>query len=106
MITATTNRNPQPVKVHHLVNRGNWWGKTWLVTIQMGFEGLNFVIEADTEQDAIDELADSKYYHLIEDDNENTPEDWRDYAGNESKRVNLDNVYIEQCTVNYFAKKE
>lgn len=108
MITATytgSYGHEHAVKVNGLVNRGQWFGKTWLVTVAMGFEGLCFVVEAEHEGDALDVFADSRFGHLIEpadlaDDENNT------FAGNDSHVVNLENVRIARCKVNYFAKRD
>lgn len=42
-----------------VVNPGDWFGKTWLIEIGGGYSPLFLVVEADTVQDAIDEVADS-----------------------------------------------
>ena len=101
MITATT-REYGTVRVDFAINRGGWYGKTWLVEIGMGLESCFVLVEADTESDAIDELADSKRSYLIDDDDD----DDRYCAGNDGHPVNLDNVGIQRCTVNYFARRE
>lgn len=110
MIVAHTSKFPgSKIPVHGLVNRGGWWGKTWLVMVGMGFGSLNYVVEADTEQDALDEFVDSKHGHLIildVDDASEIDPNYADFAGNESKPVDLDNVLIVRCRVDYFAKKE
>ena len=122
MITATYNStyhgSAHTEKVDHLVNRGEWFGKTWLIGIGMGFESTLLVIEADSESDAIDVLADSTYSHLIHgevcgvchENQKNTDYDYSDCycdtAGNDSHPVNLDNVMICPCKVNYFAKAD
>jgi hypothetical protein len=115
MITATTlTRKSQILKVDHLVNRGQWFGKTWLIGIQMGFEQALFIVEADNEGDALDTFTDSKYGHLIKTDEmcKYCEAKFYDlcicsYGGNASNRVNLDNVVFHGLVkVNYFAKKE
>lgn len=116
MITATyKNRygHTNTVKVDHLVNRGDWWGKTWLLEIGLGFSSVFYVVEGDNETDVIDTFADSKHSHMIDDDNicEFCEEDDFDnctctFAGNDGHRVNLDNVMLHRCKLNYFAKNE
>lgn len=117
MITATyTNHygHTNAVKVDHLVNRGAWWGKTYLIEIGIGNGGgLTFVVEASSESDALDEFADSKYSHLIDVDPADIPqseeeEEHTDYsrAGNDGHWVNLIDVALHPCTVNYFAPPE
>jgi hypothetical protein len=107
MVTAQVDGWPRPVKVHGLVNRGGWFGETWLLEVGISNAGsLFFVVEADHEQDAIDEFADSRYAHLIAEDDPdviNDP-DFCSYAGNDSHPVNLDYVGLYRCKVNYFAK--
>lgn len=115
MITATIGKNyPHTVKVHGLVNRGGWFGQTWLLSVSMGFESLNFVVEAGNEDDVISEFTDSRYGHLIiiEDFEKQVeagdidPDDFSDYYGNTGIPVDLDCVNLWPCKVNYFAKRE
>jgi hypothetical protein len=110
MITATDKH--ATYKVNGLTNRGQWFGKTWLILIGMGLESFAIVAEADNESDAIDALTDSKYGHLIKTDEKcecckvnNFDFCTCNFAGNFSERVDLDNVYITKCKVNYFAPK-
>lgn len=120
MITAES-KTLGTVKVDHLVNRGAWYGETWLIARQAGFECYLFVVEAGCEGDAIDCLVDSKHGHLLKTDDlcevceqqERLQPDHRDYdecscsfAGDCSDRVNLDLVSVlERVKVNYFAKR-
>lgn len=49
-----------------VLNPGGWFGKCWLLEIGGSYTPLFLVVEADSVQDAIDELADNdKYGHLI-----------------------------------------
>jgi hypothetical protein len=49
-----------------VLNPGDWFGKCWLLEIGGSCTPLFLVVEADSVQDAIDELADNdKYGHLI-----------------------------------------
>lgn len=100
-------------RVHSLVNRGRWFGKTWLLSIAVGFDSINFVIEADNESAAIDEFTDSKYGRMIKTDDlcnacesENYNNCQCSFAGNYGDRVDLNYVSIQKCKVDYFAKKE
>ncbi|MEE9594263.1 MAG: hypothetical protein V3V92_02580 [Candidatus Hydrothermarchaeales archaeon] len=112
MITAQTSIGT--LRIDHLVNRGQWFGETWLIGIGCGFSTFTLVVEADCEQDAIDELVDSKYGHLLKTDKfceACAEDDWDHcgcaFAGNYEDRVNLDEVRIlERVKVNYFAKPE
>jgi len=87
-----------------VINPGAWFGKCWLIQVGIS-NALNpfYVIEADNEQDAIDELADSeRYSRLIDVPDEDCPK-WNestgdfeesDYtqAGNDGHWVDLSNV--------------
>jgi len=49
-----------------VLNAGDWFGKCWLIEIGGSYTPLFLVVEADSIQDAIDELADhEKYGHNI-----------------------------------------
>ena len=63
--------NGHELKDIPVINPGDWFGKTWLVEIGGSYCPLFLIVEADTVQDAIDELADNeKYGHNI-----NVPDD-------------------------------
>jgi hypothetical protein len=58
--------NGHKLKDIPVINPGDWFGKTWLIEIGGSYFPLFLIVEADTMQDAIDELADSeKYGHNI-----------------------------------------
>ncbi len=108
MIVAYPEGSKRPIKVNHLVNRGKWWGETWLLSVAIA-NALNpvFVVEAGDEQDAIDEFVDSKYGHLItlsEEDAAEVDEDYRSYGGNYGVPITLDYVSLFRCKVDYFYK--
>lgn len=89
----------------YAVNPGEWFGKKYVLQIAIA-NALNpfLVIEADTEQDAIDTWADSDSYgHLINvDDHEDVDEDTAT-AGNDSHPVDLSNVgFSEYLSVEYY----
>jgi hypothetical protein len=49
-----------------VINPGDWFGKCWLLEIGGSYTPLYLVVEADSVQAAIDELADNEQYgHLI-----------------------------------------
>lgn len=81
-----------------VLNPGDWFGRTWLIEIGGSFDPLFLIVEADTVQDAIDELADSEEFshHIVVEDEDlgDYPEDNRTYAGNSGKVVDLDWVHI------------
>lgn len=83
----------EPVEAIAL-NPGGWFGVCYVLQIAIA-NALNpfVVIEADNEQSAIDELADSeKWGHLINDDTRDINDENTVTAGNDSHPVNLDNV--------------
>ena len=58
--------NGHELKDIPVINPGDWFGKTWLVEIGGSYWPLFLIVEADTVQDAIEELADNeKYGHNI-----------------------------------------
>lgn len=58
--------NGHELKDIPVLNPGDWFGKTWLLEIGGSYWPLFLIVEADTIQDAIDELADNeKYGHNI-----------------------------------------
>lgn len=102
------------LKAHGIVNRGGF-GENWLVVVSIA-NALHaaIIVEAEHEQSAIDELADSPMWsHLIDLDECkicDTKEpycdcDNADYAGNDSRRIDMDYVTVlASCDVDYFAK--
>ena len=65
-VTACANINGHELKDISVINPGDWFGKTWLVEIGGSYFPLFLIVEADTVQDAIDELADNeKFGHNI-----------------------------------------
>lgn len=66
------------------------------------------IVQAFSPGEAIDELVDSRYGHLIILDDEEYASEREElgcayYAGNEGVPVDLDNVYIEEIkTIDYF----
>jgi len=50
-----------------VINPDDWFGKTWLLEIGGCYTPLFLVVEADSAQDAIDELADSDQHghHIV-----------------------------------------
>ena len=91
-----------------VVNPGGWFGEVWIIQIAIA-NALNpfFAVEANSEQDAIDEFADSRYSHLIDVDEEDCPkyneeeeqDEETDYstAGNDGHYVDLTNVHISKA---------
>lgn len=80
-----------------VLNPGNWFGKCWLLVIEDSYWPTHLVVEADSVQDAIDELADNeKYRHLIVVDDADLgdyPEDERHY-GPSGQVIDTDNLMV------------
>ena len=110
-----------------VINPGDYFGKAYIVGVEMGYHVEQFVVEANGEGDAIDEFVDSKFGHLahIPDDalgdydmgldGEEAPEwaTWRDltgkyrtgtpprevphYGGNCGEPCDLDNIQLHDA---------
>jgi hypothetical protein len=104
----------RPMRAHGIVNRGGWFGKNWLVVVTIA-NALHaaIIVEAEHEPAVIDELADSHWSHLIDQDEclycgTRAPFcdcDSAEYAGNDSHRIDTSYVTVlERCKVDYFAK--
>ena len=96
-IKAKGNINGQELTDLVVLNPGDWFGKCWLLEIGGSYSPLFLVVEADSVQDAIDELADHKKYgHQIvvnEADLGDYPEDERHY-GPSGQVLDLDHLMI------------
>ena len=66
-VKARGNWNGQELNDMPVLNPGDWFGKAWLIEIGGSYSPLFLVVEADSPQDAIDELADHKKYghHIV-----------------------------------------
>jgi hypothetical protein len=97
MVTASATFHGHELKDIPVINPGGWWGKTWLIEIGGSYWPLFLVVEADTVQDAIDELAyNEKYRHHIvvpEADLDDYPEESRHY-GPSGQVIDLDHLMI------------
>lgn len=80
-----------------VINAGDWFGRTWLIEIGESYWPIHLVVEGDTVQCAIDELADNeKFGHLIivnEADLGDYPEDERHY-GPSGQVLDLDHLMV------------
>lgn len=80
------------------VNPGEWFSRRWLIGVGAGFYCVFYVVEADCESDAIDELTDSDYGHIIKSEETCPCEDpdqcTCSYAGNFGERVDLDDIRV------------
>lgn len=48
-----------------VINPGDWFGKAWLIGVQVGNHGAYYIVEADSASDAIDEFLDSEDSGLV-----------------------------------------
>lgn len=96
-ITAKTTLNGHELKDIPVINPGNWFGKTWLIEIGGSYWPLFLVVEADSVQDAIYELAENeKYGHNIvvpDEDLGDYPEQDRHY-GPSGQVLDLDHLMV------------
>jgi hypothetical protein len=96
-ITASATFHGQELKDIPVLNAGNWFGKTWLIEIGGSYWPLFLVVEADSVQDAIDELADDEKYgwHIVvaEADLGDYPDESRHY-GPSGQVLDLDHLMI------------
>ena len=80
-----------------VLNAGDWFGKTWLLEIGGSYTPLFLIVEADSVQDAVEELSENdKYGHLIcvdDGDLGDYPEDERHY-GPSGQVLDLDHIMI------------
>jgi hypothetical protein len=96
-IKASGTFGGQELKDIVVLNPGDWWGKCWLLEIGGSYWPLFLVVEADSVQDAIDELADNEKYafHIVvsEADLGDYPEDERHY-GPSGQVLDLDHLMV------------
>jgi hypothetical protein len=96
-ITANGTLNGHELNEMPVINPGGWFGKTWLLEIGGSYSPLFLIVEADSCQDAIDELADNEQYgHQIivpDSDLADYPEDDRHY-GSSGQVLDLDHLMI------------
>ena len=96
-VTANASFNADKLTDLPVINPGDWFGKTWLLEIGGSYWPLFLVVEADTVQDAIDELADNQEYgHPItaaDEDLADYPQDERQF-GPSGQVLDLDHLQI------------
>jgi hypothetical protein len=97
MVTASATFHGQELKNIPVLNPGGWFGKSWLLEIGGSYWPLFLIVEADSVQDAIDELADDEKYgwHIVvsEADLGDYPEENRHY-GPSGQVLDLDHLMI------------
>lgn len=96
-ITAKATFNGQELTDLPVLNPGDCFGKTWLIEIGGSYWPLFLIVEADSVQDAIDELAENeKFGHNIvvaAGDLGDYPEEDRHY-GPSGQVLDLDHVMV------------
>jgi hypothetical protein len=96
-ITANGTLHGHELTDMPVINPGGWFGKTWLVELGGSYTPLFLIVEADTVQDAIDELSDNPTYghqlHVPDSDLDDYPEDDRHYDGS-GRVIDLDHLMI------------
>jgi hypothetical protein len=96
-VTASAMFHGQELKDIPVLNPGGWFGKTWLVEFGGSYWPLFLIVEADSVQDAIDELADDEMFgHQIvvpEADLSDYPEESRHF-GPSGQVLDLDHLMI------------
>ena len=112
-IKAFSKTFPEGVCVKHLINRGGWYGETYLLGIGSGFWTLFFIVEAGYEQAALETYTGSKWAwntKITEDDaRDRWGDEWEDYAyfDDGGDIHNIDDIRVlEPCEVDYFASKK
>jgi hypothetical protein len=103
METVTTIRfrqHGEPIENVPVLNPGGWFGRAWVIEIAQGYWPSFFVVEADSETDAIDEFSGSRFGHLIKIE----PEDFGDYGtqGDNGQWVNLRGEPTEERSEPYW----
>ena len=80
-----------------VINPAGWFGKTWLIEIGGCYTPLFLIVEADSVQDAIEELADDEKWghHIIvpDEDLSDYPEEDRHY-GPSGQVLDLDHLMV------------
>ena len=80
-----------------VLNPGDWFGKAWLIEIGGSYSPLFLVVEADSVQDAIDELSENTKFghHIVVSDEDlgDYPEDERHY-GPSGQALDLDHLLV------------
>jgi len=76
------------------VNPGQWFKRRWLVGVGAGFSCLFYIIEADTDQDALDELVDSEWGHIVKSECDHEDKEDCIYAGNYGDHVDFDDIRV------------
>lgn len=106
MITADTD-TVKNVKVMGLCNRGEWFGKTWLIGIACGYSTLFYVVEAKSEEEAIDNFVDSKHGHMIKIYDDSDVDEFTYLAGNFCEPIDVNEIrLLEKCKLNYFVSEK
>jgi hypothetical protein len=104
MITVQNGTFQHEMRVDFALNRGEWFGETWMILIDMGLESTVILAEAGNMADAIDVLLDSRRAHLLTVDESEPIEEWHSFGGNNGVRYDTERIrYVGRCTVDYFS---
>ena len=82
------------------VNPGGWFGQAWIIWVPLGNFMFPWIVEADSEGNAVDELVDIHPYTLVIDEEDADEETHR--TGNDGKPVDLSNVRIDKAGPDVF----
>ena len=85
MITACVGE--ERIRVDRVVNKGGWFGVTWLLRIPCGFECLCVLVEAEHETAVVEELQESSWFLK--------------WCGNDSE-LTLEGARLDRCTAKWF----
>lgn len=96
-VKARGKLNGQELKDIPVLNPGDWFGKAWLIEIGGSCWPIFLIVEADSVQGALDELADNtKHGHHVvvpDEDLGDYPEGDRHY-GPSGQVIDLDHVMV------------
>lgn len=87
-------------KVQAVINADDWEDGVPYLLVVRGHQQICFLVYAYSESDALDEFVDDvEFGHMIidEDADKTDFDENQSYAGNESRAVNLDHVYVFRC---------
>lgn len=99
MITITANGTFHGHELTDIpvINPDDWFGKTWLIEIGLGYSSTYLIVEADSMSDAIDELADNEthgHHIIVEEANLADYSDEDRHYGPSGQVLDLDHLMI------------
>lgn len=87
-------------RVQAVINADSWEDETPYLLIIGGHQQICFLVYAYSESGALDEFVDNaEFGHMIIDEaaDKTDYDENQSYAGNESRAVNLEHVYVFRC---------